>query len=68
MAACAQTDYLKQISIPSKIGKVKKPLVVFDLDGTVGVDYVPALLTDVAELNEGLGHTALSSTSSKPRA
>lgn len=63
-----QADYLKQVSIPSKIGEVKKPLVVFDLDGTVGLDSDPALSTDVAELNEGLDHTALSSTSSKPRA
>ena len=48
-----QADYLKQVSIPSKIGKVKKPLVVFDLDGTVGLNSDPALSTDVAELNEG---------------
>ena len=59
---------MKQVSIPSKIGKVKKPLVVFDLDGTVGLDFDPALSTDVAELNDISDLTALSSTSSKPRA
>lgn len=30
-----QADYLTQVKKVSRVGKVGKPLVVFDLDGTV---------------------------------
>lgn len=50
MFGYSQAFYLKQVSIPSEIGKVKKPLVVFDLDGTVGCKLTPALSSKLAEL------------------